>query len=72
MQKNILDLICKDIYKQFPEVNGKKPKVRPQGSTHHLLIFHGSAETADGHQIPRTVRVVVDNDGEITKVTTSR
>jgi hypothetical protein len=72
MQKELLDRICKDIYKQFPEVNGKKPKVRSQGSSHQLLIFHGAAETADGHRIPRTVRVVVDNNGSVTKITTSR
>ena len=72
MQKELLDRICKDIYKQFPEVNGKKPKVRPQGSSHDLLIFHGAAETADGCRIPRTVRDVVDNHGSVTKITTSR
>ena len=65
-------MICKDIYKQFPEVNGIEPKIRQQGSSHHLLIFHGAAETADGRHIPRTVRVVVDDNGSITKVTTSR
>jgi hypothetical protein len=72
MQKDLIDTICKDIYRQFPEVNGKKPKVRSQGSSHTLLIFHGAAETTDGHRIPRTVRVMVDSDGSITKVTTSR
>ena len=72
MQKELIDEICKDIYRQFPEVDGKKPKVRAQGSSHSLLIFHGAAETADGRRIPRTVRVVVDNNGSVTKVTTSR
>ncbi len=71
MENHILTSICKEVYRQFPEIAGVSPKVtkRPDG---HLLIFKGSVKTADGHHLPRTVRAVVDQNGKIIKLTTSK
>jgi hypothetical protein len=63
--------ICRQIYKKFPEVNGALPRERAQGSQ-TLLIFEGSAQTANGKTIKRVVRVVVSDEGKIVKTTTSR
>jgi hypothetical protein len=71
MEKDTVATICKQIYRQFPEVNGVKPSVKPQGSN-YLLVFHGSANMGGGKKIERTVRVVSDGSGKISKVTTSR
>jgi hypothetical protein len=72
MDTHLIQKVCSEIYKRFPEVKGSLPDVTPQGKSNHLLIFHGSATTSDGHAIRRTVRVVVDENGQIKKVTTSR
>jgi hypothetical protein len=71
MDQKLLDQICKRIYKQFPEVNGKKPKVLKQAQN-KLLLFEGTAKTPDGHTIKRSVRVVINPDGKVKKITTSR
>lgn len=72
MDRETLEKICEKIYKKFPEVSGKKPTVRPQTEDQILLIFNGQAATADGHLMPRTIRVVVSPTGKIIKTTTSR
>jgi hypothetical protein len=71
MEKDSVAAICKQIYRQFPEVNGVKPSVKPQGNG-YLLVFHGSAGMGGGKKIERTVRVVAEESGKISKVTTSR
>jgi hypothetical protein len=71
MEKDTVAAICKQIYRQFPEVNGVKPSIKPQGSN-TLLVFSGSANMGGGKKIERTVRVVTDETGKIKKVTTSR
>ncbi|NTW08009.1 MAG: hypothetical protein HGA28_00375 [Anaerolineaceae bacterium] len=71
MEKETVNSICNQIYRQFPEVSGVKPSVKPQGSN-YLFVFHGSANMGGGKKIERTVRVVADASGKINKVTTSR
>jgi hypothetical protein len=71
MEKQTVATICKQIYRQFPEVDGVKPSIKPQG-TNYLLVFHGTANMGGGKKIERTVRVVADSSGKISKVTTSR
>lgn len=71
MEKETINTICRQIYRQFPEVNGAKPSVKPQGNN-FLLVFHGTANMGEGRKIERTVRVVASASGKISKVTTSR
>jgi len=72
MEEHIINSVSSQIYRQFPEVHGSRPKVKALTATQSLLIFEGKAKTADGKQISRAVRVVVDENGKIVKVTTSR
>jgi hypothetical protein len=72
MERQLLDTICAQIYRQFPEVDGCRTKVHPHGDEQSLLIFLGKATTGDGKTLSRTVRVVVNQSGKIMKVTTSR
>ena len=75
MQSNSLRKIEKTIYRQFPEVAGKRPKVTQQKSAHssnYLLTFNGRAEGPGGRSFNRIVRVVADDSGNILKVSTSR
>lgn len=72
MDSKLLKNVCDQIYKQFPEVKGSKPSVSSYSSTQFLLIFKGDAKTPDGHSISHSVRVVVNQDGMINKITASR
>ncbi len=72
MNHELLDTVCKQIYRRFPEVKDSKPRVRAYEGDQSLLIFKGKATAADGSSIPHTIRVVVDQNGKIKKVTSSR
>ncbi len=72
MQRNILDKVCLQVYRRFPELKNKSPKVTSQGNDRYLLIFSGSGKTPDGKTIKQNVRVVADDTGRILKTSTSR
>lgn len=71
MDRKLIENICTQIYKKFPEVNGSQPSISDRPENQVLLIFKGSATTADGHSIQRVVRVVTDATGKIIRTTTS-
>jgi hypothetical protein len=72
MDSKLIDKVCSQVYKKFPEVKGKKPKIREYTSSQHLFIFSAKVTTSDGRSMPRTIRVIVNDDGKIGKMTTSR
>jgi len=72
MDLKVIENICKQVYKKFPEVAGVKPVLSERPENQILLVFKGTALTADGRTIARTVRVVTDNAGKVVKMTTSR
>jgi hypothetical protein len=72
MDAKTISAVCKQVYAKFPEVNGAKPKVKPQTEETFLMIFEGTGTAANGAPIRRTVRAVVNANGKITKLTTSR
>jgi hypothetical protein len=75
MESDIMDKVCQQVYRKFPEVNGIKPSIKSQPSDegqHYLLTFKGNATTPDGKILPRIVRVVANDKGKLIKLTTSR
>lgn len=72
MDAKTISTVSKQVYQKFPEVRGAKPKVKEQPGDSFLLIFEGTGTTASGASIKRTVRAVVNANGKITKLTTSR
>jgi hypothetical protein len=81
MNDKYLKSISTKIYRQFPEVDKSKPKVRRQaghqvksnsGISTYLITYRGRAKTPDGKSITRIVRVTADDRGKIIKITTSR
>jgi hypothetical protein len=77
MNPELLRSINKEVYRRFPDLAGKKPKVQPRpitaanASRTYLFVYQGMAVTASGAKLPRLVRVVVSEEGKILKVTTS-
>lgn len=80
MNQKLIQHISQEVYRRFPEVRGKKPKVRsldlPKSrsisrSPISLLTFQGQAVTSTGKAMPYYVRVVVNEQGRILKITMS-
>lgn len=72
MDRNTLNSVCEKVYRRFPIVANKKPKVTAQGNGRYLLIFSSSGKTPDGKTIQQSVRVVTTDDGRIIKSSMSR
>jgi hypothetical protein len=81
MDQEIIRKINKEVYRRFPEIKGKKPKIqlmknaekknnsRPQS---YLLVYGSQVSTVTGQSMSRMVRVVATEAGEIIKITTSK
>lgn len=81
MKPKVLKKVVDQIHRRFPEFTGSKPKVRVRNAPQeksvrtaptYLLTFHCKASTNGKKIIPRWVRVVVNEQGKILKITTSR
>lgn len=81
MNRELLQAINQEVYRRFPEVKDKRPRVQKQEvvNTHsiskpltYLLIYQGQVLTAGQKMMPRLVRVVVNEQGKILKISTSR
>jgi len=80
MDQKFIQIISQEVYRRFPEVRGKKPKVRSLNLPNSrsitrspvcLLTFHGQAVTSTGKSLPYCVRVVANEQGRILKITMS-
>ena len=78
METRALQSVRMEIYRRFPALRGVRPRIqvvqpaRPMpGGPAYLLTFQGQA-LAPGARIPLVVRVTVDPNGRILKITTSR
>lgn len=72
MERELITSICRQVYRRFPEMEGRAPKVKPQGESQVLLIFSTKATTASGRSIEKTVRVIANGSGKILKMSESR
>jgi hypothetical protein len=79
MDARIIDQVTRQVCQRFPEMQGSKPKVQTQaassknaGHSIYVLTFRGSAQTASGKPINPVVRVTVDENGKIIKISSSR
>lgn len=75
MDAKTLGTICDQVYHKFPEVKGVRPKLQPLSkgkASQHVLIFSSHATAANGVSLNRVVRVVVNEDGQIIKMSTSK
>jgi hypothetical protein len=72
MDQKAVEKVCRQIYRQFPPLAQRSPKVSQQSESRYLLVFSGEGTTPDGKSIKQTVRVVATDDGRILKTSTSR
>lgn len=72
MENKSIDKVCQHVYRRFPSLKNKRPKVSKQDGERYLLVFSGSNTTEDGKTIQQTVRVVATSEGQIIKTSMSR
>lgn len=72
MEKSLVAAICKQVYRRFPELDGRQPRVKAQENDQVLLIFAIKAASMNGHVLEKTVRVVANANGKIIKMSESR
>ena len=68
---SIVDKINRDIYRDYPFYKGVKPKVTEQNGG-LLLVYERCEKTADGLNLPMSLRVKADASGNIKTVSGSR
>ena len=74
MEKEAILKVTKSVSRKFPEMAGKKPRVKLASGEKEAyeLTYSATAKTADGKSIPRSVRVVATRSGKILKISTSK
>jgi hypothetical protein len=81
MNDKTIEEICKEVYRRFPEIRGVKPKIQPyrpsgaqaaSASKKSVLIFQGGGVTDSKKTLTYLVRVVVNADGKILRMSMSR
>lgn len=78
MNQTLIQGINKVVYKRFPEMRDVRPTVRTQkGSTArdehtYLLVYKTKIALAGSKSLPRTVRVIANDEGRVIRITTSR
>ena len=72
LEKSVLDKVNERVYRKFPEVKGKRPKIQARPNDQTLLVYQGVVELGSGMKMNRTVRAVIDKNGKVVKITTSR
>jgi hypothetical protein len=79
-RKEISDKVSRKIYRKNPEFKGVKPKITERsagegvkgGAGGYIFIYKMKAAGPGGQTINRVLRVVVNEDGSIHKISTSR
>lgn len=72
MNKQVIEKVCSEVYKQYPQYEGIQPEIKTQPNDTHLLIFQTSGKTFNQKSIQLNIRVLVDERGDILKITSSR
>lgn len=81
MDNKTVAKIAKNVERSFPGIQWSRPRVHANQVPHaksaknlptYLLIFSGTAQQSNGRRIPRQVRVVANEKGQILRMSTSR
>lgn len=72
MDKETISKIDQQVFRQFPYLIDAIPEIEQQNDNLWLLVYKGSAVTADGHEMLIIVRVIADDSGSVIKLTSSR
>lgn len=80
MNRDVMQSVNLEVYRRFPEMKGIRPKVQqrqaakalPENLPKTYLLTYQTLPASPAPSLHRTVRVVVDEQGKIIKISTSR
>ena len=72
MKADAIRKVTEQVLKKHPKLAGKLPKITEQSPGNYLLVYRFSDELPGGKSISQTVRVVADEQGKISKISSSR
>ncbi len=72
MKADAIRKVTEQVLKKHPKLAGKLPKISEQSPGNYLLVYRFSDELPGGKSISQTVRVVADEQGKISKISSSR
>ncbi|MEJ5202479.1 MAG: hypothetical protein WHV66_09640 [Anaerolineales bacterium] len=72
LDSRTLQKACHEVYQRFPVMKGVLPHVQSYARNRFLLIFENRAITSNGRMLTQVIRAVIDAEGTIKKITTSR
>lgn len=72
MKTDAIRKVTEIVVGKHPKLAGKSPKVSSLSPGKYLLQYSISDELPNGKSISQTIRVVTDEEGNITKISSSR
>jgi hypothetical protein len=72
MDNDTLAKVCKTVYSRNPNFTGVQPKVSKDIYGNTLMIFTTKGALPGGKSLVQTVRVLVNHEGKISKISSSR
>ena len=72
MKSNSIQKVTAKVCAKYPKLIGKRPKVSEQTPGRYLLLYMFSYDLPGGKSIQQQVRVIADEDGNISKMSVSR
>ena len=76
LKSKVIDKVSRQVYRRHPDLKGIKPKVQKRKGAGkeagYVLTYKTRVEGPGGKQINRIVRAVVDEDGAVDKISTSK
>jgi len=80
IEQSVIKRISSQVYQRFPEMDGSKPIIQLQRGIQAksvaqeptlVIMYQTNARNPKGINIPRRVRVVADQTGNILRISTS-
>ena len=72
MKAEAIRKVTEKVINKHPKLAGKNPKVSTLSPGSYLLQYSFSDDLPNGKSISQTIRVVTDEEGNITKMSSSR
>lgn len=72
MDNDTLAKVCKTVYSRNPNFSGVRPKVSKDVYGNTLMIFTTKGSLPGGKSLDQTLRVLLDREGKISKISSSR
>jgi hypothetical protein len=70
LDSSTVEKISQRVFREYPEMRGARPSVTSAGKG-YTLVYKATAQTPAG-PIARVVRVVADERGKVTRLSTSK